>query len=692
TSFDAADGLGHTRIYSVFADARGNVSAVSRDWIINRFDGKRFTAAQPYAPGDAFPPWAGQLAFLDRAGEWWLLTVGRGLWRFAAGGSFAPLARQWPRFVYTSRDGLPDGSIERVFEDARGDIWLATRFSESTLGRWERATGTFHTYSAADGLPRGSVPSAFGEDATGRVWIGFNEGGLARAEGGRFQLFGDRDALPPGRVSAIHLDGAKRLWVATSAGGVSRIDDPAAERPRFHTYTTAEGLSSNNVRCLTEDEWGRIYLGTARGITRLDPATGRTKHYTLAEGLASDFVTAAVRDGAGALWFGTFRGLSRLVPEPDRPPPPPAILIGAWRLAGVEQPLSELGATEIVGPTLAAGQNQVQIDFFGLGFSVGEPLRYQFKLEGADPEWSAPTEGRTVNYASLAPGAYRFTARAINADGIASQQPATLSFTILPPIWQRWWFILLAAAAAAFLIHAGYRYRLARLLELERVRTHIATDLHDDIGASLSRMAILSEVVKQQGGALQVDSRERLTNIAETARGLVDSMSDIVWATDPRRDDLRNVVLRVRQFAADVLEAKGIKWTFDTPPDLARIRLTPEQRRQLFLIFKEALTNIARHADCRTAALHLTVTHHQLRAEIHDDGRGFTDAPKNKRDAPSSNGRGGHGLENMRARAEGVGGRLEINSSPNAGTQITLVMPLAKTRRSMFMLFSRRRK
>src|SRR5438034_2567278 len=143
---------------------------------------------------------------------------------------------------------------------------------------------------------------------------------------------------------------------------------------------------------------------------------------------------------------------------------------------------------------------------------------------------------------------------AITGQGIAGE-PAVFEFRILPPIWQRWWFLTLAGALFGFMIYAAYRYRVARLIELERVRMRIATDLHDDIGASLSRMAILSEVVKQRTPTEHQESARMLTDIAESARGLVDAMSDIVWSIDPRRDDLRNVVLRVRQFASDVLEA-----------------------------------------------------------------------------------------------------------------------------------------
>src|SRR5262249_32263796 len=194
------------------------------------------------------------------------------------------------------------------------------------------------------------------------------------------------------------------------------------------------------------------------------------------------------------------------------------------------------------------------------------------RLEGTDQDWSAPADLRTVNYASLSPGTYRFLVRAVSAEGVASEPPATVVFRILPPIWQRWWFMALAAVLVGVATYTAFRYRVRRLVELERVRTRIASDLHDDIGASLSRMAILSEVVKSQLGSAG-QSLPILTEIADSARGLTGSMRDIVWSIDPRRDDLRSLISRVRQFVSDVLESRGIKWDFQVPAQTEAIKL-----------------------------------------------------------------------------------------------------------------------
>jgi signal transduction histidine kinase len=303
---------------------------------------------------------------------------------------------------------------------------------------------------------------------------------------------------------------------------------------------------------------------------------------------------------------------------------------------------------------------------------AGESLRYQYLLEGSGQDWSAPTDQRTVNL-NLAPGSYRLLVRAISSDGAISPEPAAVSFSILPPVWQRWWFLTLAVAAVGAAVYLVDRYRVARLLELERVRTRIATDLHDDIGASLSRMAILSEVVKQQTRQSHQESAGLLTEIADSARGLVDSMSDIVWSIDPRKDDLANVVSRIRQFASDIFEAEGIDWRFEVPEDIAKTKLPPDERRHIFLIFKEAINNIARHAGARTVRMCISLTHRKLEAEIGDDGRGFA---AESLDEAAKKSRGGNGLKNMRARAAELGGRLDIDSAAGGGTRLSLSIPL----------------
>ncbi|HVP47474.1 MAG TPA: two-component regulator propeller domain-containing protein, partial [Bryobacteraceae bacterium] len=186
--------------------------------------------------------------------------------------------------------------------------------------------------------------------------------------------------------------------------GVMRIDHPESDHPAFTRYTTANGLSSDLVISLAEDNSGRIYIGTGSGVDRLDVATGRIRKYTSADGLAPGEVNIAFRDHNGSLWFGSSAGLSRLISPPDRPITAPPVVITSLRVRGVRQQTSELGETEISGLRYQPNQNDMEIGFVALSFAPGDTLRYQYTLEGADSGWSPPSPQRTVNYANVPPG------------------------------------------------------------------------------------------------------------------------------------------------------------------------------------------------------------------------------------------------------------------------------------------------
>ena len=251
-----------------------------------------------------------------------------------------------------------------------------------------------------------------------------------------------------------------------------------------------------------------------------------------------------------------------------------------------------------------------------------------------------------------------------------ARRPAVMAFTILPPIWQRGWFFALSALLLSSLAYTAYRYRLERVLQVQRMRLRIAADLHDDIGAGLSRVVLLSEVLKREA-PLDEQAFGTLTKIGDTGRELVDSMADIVWAMNPRRDDLRSLVLRVRQFASDLLESKGIEWEFTPPEELENIKISPDLRRHVLSIFKEALHNIVRHSECKSVSLQFLLNGDFLEADIRDDGRGFTNAADD-----STWRRTGSGLINMQQRAVELHGELKIESSPGSGTLLKLRVPV----------------
>lgn len=668
-----ADSFDDTNVSSLVEDRAGELCVFTKNssgqLFIYRFDGRRFIAARPDFPKRiTYFGWGwNQIGFQDRTGEWWIAT-GQGLCRFPKVSHVEQLAHTPPKAIYTTRDGLIADDVFRLFEDSRGDIWISS-FSlvRSGLIRWERATKTFHRYTEADGLPPPTwTAEAFSEDRSGNVWIGIGGKGLARYMGNRFTLFTASDGLPRGIIRALHVDRAGRLWIGCDQG-LSRIDNPTAPRPRFVTYTTADGLSSNQISsCITEDRRGNIYIGTGRGIDRLDPATGRIKHYTTADGLARGHPIAAFSDRQGALWFCTNSGLSRFLPEPNSPLSPPPIRISGLRIAGELYPVSELGETSVSNITLGPNENQLQIEFSSLRFGLGESLRYEYKLEGADRGWNALTDQRTVHYAKLAPGKYRFMVRAVNSDGTPSPTPATVAFTVLPPIWQRWWFLLLVTMVVGFAAYFIYRVRVARLIEMERVRTRIATDLHDEIGSNLSFIAMLGEVANRHVSPDDPRMARWLSLIASTSRETVDSMSDIVWAVNPQKDSLGDLTQRMRRVAEENFSARNIAFQFSVPGQETDIALGAETRREIFKIFKESLNNIVRHAHCTQAVIEFRVEAGRLVLKLSDNGQGFDPDRATE----------GNGLMNMRRRAKNLGGELEVISQPDVGTTVILKVPL----------------
>jgi two-component sensor histidine kinase/sugar lactone lactonase YvrE len=539
--------------------------------------------------------------------------------------------------------------------------------AEARLIRWDPATKAISFVE--DGPSRKELVSAFAQDRDGNIWMGEAGGALFRYNGRQFTRFERSDGVPPG-IRDLFVDSLGRLWIASS-NGLGLIEHPGSPHFEMRIYKASDGLASDGIMCVTEDAAGRIYAATT-GVDRLDPRTGHIKHFSTADGLARGSIRMAMRDGAGDLWFATTQGLSRLSPTADRPPAIPSVRITDLHIGRERYPVSQVGETRISRGDLQPSRNQFRVAFAGFSDEPEANLRYTYRLDGGEAGWQGPGRDHEANYPELAPGHYRFLVKAVNSEGQPSATPAEIDFAILPPVWGRWWFRWGALLACLTLLYGAYRYNLNRLLELERVRTRIATDLHDDIGSSLSGMAFLSEAVKQQVGSARPEAFEMASEVASTARGLARALSDVVWSIDPRRDDLRNVITRVRQSAA-VLEVQGIAWSLQEPPQPQKVKLTPEQRHHLYLIFKEALNNIARHAHCSSTRLTIAVEDRQLRAEIVDDGCGFseTDDP-----GASQEGRRGNGVRNMKLRAAQMGGRMSIHAAAGRGARLELTVPL----------------
>jgi signal transduction histidine kinase len=367
----------------------------------------------------------------------------------------------------------------------------------------------------------------------------------------------------------------------------------------------------------------------------------------------------AMRDRAGHLWFGTLDGLAELDPGKSAHRRAPEIYLTRVRVRGEDVPLPWEG-TQKLSLDLAADRNQVEVEYSAIDLSSPESLLYQYRLQGADPDWNEPTGRLDVNYASLPSSTFHFEVRAVDADGQMSPRSAGFDFTIAVPLWRRWWFLAAIAMVLAASITQIYDYRVRQLLAMERLRTRIATDLHDDIGASLTQISILTEVARR-GSAPQI-----LSDVADIARALVSDMSDIVWAVNPRHDKFEGLVHRMRRFSSDVLGGADIDLAFETAGLPADVAVPLDARRPLYLVLKEAVNNVARHSGAHTATIRLELVHGDLKLTVTDDGRGFDPAQSHS----------GDGLVSVTRRMREIGGTAAWESHPGAGTKFTAMLPL----------------
>jgi ligand-binding sensor domain-containing protein/anti-sigma regulatory factor (Ser/Thr protein kinase) len=680
-TYSTDDGLPASRVSSLFETSSGQVCAttlVAYRLELSCFDGRRFSRVPMAATErvrDTGWGWS-QMTLQDRRSSWWIPTS-QGLLRFAPG-PVSSLSTARPASTYTRREGLRSDSIFRLFEDSRGGIWVATS-AENTWGlaRIDPVTGAARVFGPRDGF-RDDLPlvHALAEDRSGAIWIGFIEGYLLRYRDRFEEIPLHPGQKPPthGTVRSILADRQGRVWLASTAQGLGRIDDPRAAVPAIRWYGKADGLSSETAWMLLEDLSGDIFVGTGRGIDRFDPVRDRFTHYSADDGVPRGEILGGLRDRSGRIWFATTDGVARFDVRTEDRRPQLVTLITATRVAGIALPARADGAQRFDGVTLQPGDRRLEIDFVSPGAQTADGLRYQHRLEGVDRDWTT-TDARTVALVGAAPGSYRFLVRGVFADGTVTD-PAAVEFTVLAPLWQRRWFLALAAVCTCGLAFMVHRSRVRHAVAVERVRSQIAADLHDGVGASLSRIAILSEVVRQQADSALPDAIPALNAISDNARAVIDDMSDAVWFIDPHVDNLQQVIIRARAMASELFDGQRIRWTVEAPDDASGVPLVSEQRRHVYLIIKEALTNVLRHAHAANVAVLVTASHGRLRIEVTDDGVGLDNKPRNDSPGPG----GGHGLENIKRRASALGGTARIASRPQGrGTSIVVDVPVTRS-------------
>jgi two-component sensor histidine kinase len=424
-----------------------------------------------------------------------------------------------------------------------------------------------------------------------------------------------------------------------------------------------DGLPNDVIYGILEDSRGSLWLSTNYGISCLDPETGTFRNFDTRDGLhGNEFNTGAFcSTSEGTFIFGGVGGATEFHPDSlrDSSYKAPVVLTGFNifdRPAKLERFISSI--EEI---TLSHRDNYFSFEFASLDYSKPDRNQYAYILEGLDREWANAGSRRFAGYTHVDPGRYVFKVRGTNGDGIWSSQIASVGIIITPPFWKTWWFITLAVLIAAGSITALITYRVRQLLAIERLRSRIAADLHDDIGAGLTEISIMGEIISRKlPGSSKELIDDEIRRIGTSSRNLIDSMSDIVWLVNPKRDSLYDLISRLGDSFKEILHAEGILFKVQNLDSLKNVRLGMEHRQNLYLIFKEAINNSLKYSGASEISLDVSLSHRKLVLRLADNGNGFD--PEDVKD--------GNGLRNMRDRAERIRGNLRIDSSPGSGTEV----------------------
>jgi signal transduction histidine kinase/ligand-binding sensor domain-containing protein len=448
------------------------------------------------------------------------------------------------------------------------------------------------------------------------------------------------------------------LWIGTK-GGLNRLDLTTGSCSQF---TRENGLVDNVIYGILPDGQGNLWFSTNRGLMALYIPTGSLRNFDVGDGLQGNEFNryAYCRMKDGSLAFGGLNGITWFDPKEIRQLDPPPVVITGIRL--FNRP-----GTGPVGDTLSLQyrQNILTLRYVAMDYRKHASLRYRYRLEGFDKDWIDAASANEATYTNLDPGSYTFSVQASFANGPWGTRTASMTIVVHPPWWKTAWFYAFVAAIALAVLYAAHRYRIQQLSRAAELRDRIARDLHDEVGSSVSTIAIYSKIAYEQAGNPGFDNKPILQKVSDYATQIMESMNDIVWSINTRNDAFEQIVSRMRDHASQLLEAAGYTIHFDFDDGLSGRKLDMEKRRHLYLLFKESLNNILKYAGGSQVWITFGLTQKQFRLAIRDDGRGFEPDTVKR----------GNGLSNMRHRAKTLHGDLSLQSRPGYGTHLILVFP-----------------
>ena len=613
----------------------------------------------------------------------WIGTRGAHLWHLDPDGSFIQVRQ---------KDGLTSRNVTCLFEDTAHQILVGT--SEGLLVR-----GT-EGWLVESGARFGSV-LAISEGQNGVIWVGTQSSGLWEMppNGGMFEHHSP-NGLPSDTARLLHTDSDGILWIGTPAG-VARW-----KGLQKTVFRAQQGLPDEDIRQMLDDGQGNLWLGTRLGLVRVskrefeEVAAGHSERLNFLllgedDGLTAGLniggnVPLSVRGLDGRLWFCTQEGLAMVdsarlrSPVQAKEPQIEGVSTASGftaRLRGL-LPGNPAPTRRRHGGSILLPADSVNIEFsFTLpAYTAPERALFQTWMEGYEAGWSPPAGVRKVTYPRLTPGNYRLRLRASPGDGVWLDAKEFVDFTVEAFFYQTVWFkgvmgmtaLVSAGIGSGLLVRRRARRRLrelqreqARELAVERERARIARDIHDDLGATLTQIAMLSESAQTEAEAA-VSLKPKLADIFTRARGATRELDEIVWAIDPGNDSIEQVVIYLCQFAEDYLKLAEIHFRLDVPDSLPLGPLSSAQRHNLFLAAREALHNTVKHARATEVWLRIQLEGSQLHLLVEDNGQGCGLAATGT----------GHGSTNMRERMASIRGQFDRRERPGGGTVVELILPL----------------
>lgn len=600
----------------------------------------------------------------DESGQFWFATF-HGLVR-----SNAALT-QFEVFLHDTNDSnsISDSRVMCVIEDDHHRIWAGTY--KGGLNLYDPVTHHF-IHFRHDEKNKNSLTDdlvwLLRKDHSGTIWIGTNNG-LCYYDEKKNSFVSYSSQIEGSTVHDIYEDDSAILWIGTN-NGLYKLN-PNSHKGEL--YSTEDGLASYNIQGITGDDEGNLWIGADAGISRFNPRKKFFTNYSVKNGLPDlGAISVFYKDDAGIIYGGGAGNLLVFNPhELNQPLQAPPVYITEIKIGNVPVATHSLTANSPL--QLRYDQNVIIFSYTAPEFIDPEDVRYFIRLDGADHDWLDAGNRSSATYASLNPGSYTFHVKAQNADGMMSEKEAVIHFIIAPPFWKTWWFITLIILALTSIFFFAVRYISTRKLReqvlilekekaVEHERTRISRDMHDDLGSGLTKIAILSEVTQRQLHEKE-KAEHQLQSISDSARTLVDNLNEIIWTLNPQHDNLDSMMAYIRDYTTRYFDALSIAAHFDYPSSIPLVHLSDQQRRNIFLVVKETLNNISKHANATMVTISLNAEKNFFQIRISDNGHGFEVSKARP---------GGNGLKNMQQRMKEMGGEFEIASETGKGTVTSL--------------------